>query len=135
MIVLDCSAAVEIVRETNEGNALRMLMVQGEEVIAPHLFHAEIACAFWKYARAGAYSGPRCVQLIQNAENLIDRYIPLDDFSVEAYAEGMRLRHSPYDMFYFILARRTGSTLVTMDKKLMQLCDEQGIEYVYRAAV
>ena len=135
MIVLDCSAAVEIVLDTPQGNAFEGLIREGERVIVPNLFHAEIACAFWKYARTGVYSEKQCVGFIEDARQMIDRFIPLDDFSIEALSEGVRLDHSPYDMFYFILARRNAATLMTMDRKLMQLCEEQGVDYVRTIAL
>ena len=46
MIVLDCSAAVDMVRETEAGRALRQLMLEGEEVISSQLFLIEVSNAF-----------------------------------------------------------------------------------------
>ena len=40
MIILDASAATEIVRGTPQGRAFEMLMLDGEEVSASTLFHA-----------------------------------------------------------------------------------------------
>jgi hypothetical protein len=37
MIVLDCSAAIEIVRETEAGRSLRLLMLDEEQVISSSL--------------------------------------------------------------------------------------------------
>lgn len=33
-------------------------------------------------------------------------------------------------MFYFMLARRLGATLFTLDRKLMALCEENGVDCV-----
>ena len=33
-------------------------------------------------------------------------------------------------MFYFVLARRTGGTLFTTDRKLMKLCLDNGVNCV-----
>ena len=33
-------------------------------------------------------------------------------------------------MFYFVLARRFGATLFTLDRKLIRLCEEQGVQCV-----
>ena len=52
MIVLDCSAAVAIVRETLEGNALRALMLENETTLTSEMFVAEVRNSFWKYVRA-----------------------------------------------------------------------------------
>lgn len=53
MIVLDCSAAMEIVKETEKGKALRMLMLEGEKTLAPYLFFSETANAAWKLCAFG----------------------------------------------------------------------------------
>lgn len=135
MIVLDCSAAMEIVRRTPEGSALQGLMLQGEEVVVPSLFHAEIANTLWKFVRAGKLSTQQVPEKVAMAQALISRTVPMEDFVAEAVLEATRLNHPAYDLFYFILARRTGATLLTMDNKLMQLCEEQGVNYVHPVAV
>ena len=35
-----------------------------------------------------------------------------------------------YGMFYFVLARRTGGTLFTVDRKLMKLCRDNGVNCI-----
>ena len=47
----------------------------------------------------------------------------------------MRLEHSSYDMVYFILARRTGATLFTLDKKLIELCLNNGVDCLYKTTL
>ena len=44
--------------------------------------------------------------------------------------EAMRLRHPVYDMLYFVLARRNAATLFTLDRKLQQLCLDNGVDCV-----
>ena len=44
--------------------------------------------------------------------------------------EAVRLNHSAYDMLHLVLARRTGSTLFTLDKKLQEACIETGVDCV-----
>ena len=48
----------------------------------------------------------------------------------EATKEAMRLRHPVYDMLYFVLARRNAATLFTLDRKLQQLCLDNGVDCV-----
>ena len=107
MIVLDCSAAVDMVRETEAGRALRQLMLEGEEVISSQLFLIEVSNAFWKYHKAGL----------------------LDDKTVCANIE-KAIAHPVYDMLYFVLARRNAATLFTLDRKLQQLCLDNGVDCV-----
>lgn len=128
MIVLDCSAAVAIMRDTAEGRAFRLLMEKGEMVIAPELFFAELGNALWKYARIGEVKGTQVKALFKRCASMVDRFYADGDLSVEAVSEAIRLDHSVYDMLYLVLARRMGATLFTLDRRLQALCMRQGVE-------
>ena len=45
-------------------------------------------------------------------------------------SEAIRVDHSLYDMLYFVLARRTSSTLLTCDRRLAKLCEQNGVDCV-----
>lgn len=45
--------------------------------------------------------------------------------------ESLRLGHSSYDLFYLVLARRTGATLFTLDKKMQELALDAGINSIW----
>lgn len=132
MIILDCCAAVEIVRETEEGRALQALFLEGEEVVTSQLFFAEIANAMGKYVKAGLADTKVASLHMDRAVDLVDSFIPLEENYVEAFSEANRLKHPAYDMFYLTLARRNGATLVTFDKKLIQLCESQGVDCIHQ---
>lgn len=127
MIVLDCSAAVEIVRGTSRGQGFRSLMLEGEVAITSGLFQAEIRNAFWKYVRAGILSARQAEVFISRAFELVDVYVPLEENAAESFAEAVRQSHSVYDLFYLTLARRNAATLLTADRKLSELCERMGI--------
>lgn len=131
MIVLDCSAAINIVRQTPEGRALKGLMIVGEKRIAPDLFRAEAANAFAKYVRAETYERTQSISFLQEAIDLVDEFHPLSENDIESLAESCRLEHPVYDMFYFTLARRYGATLFTEDRRLIDLCDHEGVECIH----
>lgn len=131
MIVLDCDAAVAIARDTPEGKALSGLMLEGERAIAPQLFANELAHTLEKYIRASYYDTQEALCVGQVAYALIDEFVDGDEFWEEACTEAIRLQHSSYDMFYLVLARRTASTLFTLDKRLQRLCLDNGVQSVY----
>lgn len=131
MIVLDCNAAVGMVMGTPDGKALRALVLEGELTIAPSLFYAELANALGKYVRGGYFDSGRAQEYAQSALALISRFEDVKNLWGEAMVESARLNHNAQDLFYFILARRTGSTLFTLDKKLQSLCLENGVNCVY----
>lgn len=127
MIVLDACAVVEMVRRTPEGLALRTLLLRNEKVISCDLIRAEVASVFRKLARTEGLTPQQAEQYLSASMFLIDEFYPLDDLQAEALQESIRLNHSTYDLFYFVLARRTGSTLFTLDRKLMDFCQKHGV--------
>ena len=130
MIILDCSAAIAIVRKIPEGQALSQLVSDDEKIIAPNLFYAELGNSLFKYARAGEIEESKVGAAIRAAENLVDGFRSEEDFLTEAVAEAVRLNHSVYDMLYFVLARREAATLLTLDQKLQNLCLDNGVNCV-----
>ena len=130
MIVLDCNAAVEIARGTENGNALMMLMNNNEKAIAPRFFAYELANVVSKYARGGYIARDAALELGHQAIDLIDEFQDDGNLWEEAVAESIRLKHSAYDLFYLLLARRNAATLFTLDRKLQQLCLDNGVNCV-----
>lgn len=128
MIVLDCSAAVDIVRRTPKGAILTERIFTGEPVVTSSLIHAELANALKKYVVAGLMSREDALNKMQAADQLVDSYANMAPDRIEALAEGLRLNHSTYDMFYFVLARHNAATLVTLDRSLAQLCKQEGVD-------
>ena len=135
MIVLDCSAAVAIVRETLEGNALRAPMLENETTLTSEMFVAEVRNSFWKYVRAQLMTIEEAEFYIEKAIGLVDEIVPLKENADEAFAEAVRQNHSVYDMFYLTLVRRSAGTLFSLDKKLVNLCTEMKLDCVKEVAL
>lgn len=135
MIVLDCSAAVAIVRETLEGNALRALMLENETTLTSEMFVTEVRNSFWKYVRAQLMTIEEAESYIEKAIGLVDEFVPLKENADEAFAEAVRQNHSVYDMFYLTLVRRSAGTLFSLDKKLVNLCTEMKLDCVKEVAL
>ncbi len=135
MIVLDCSAAVAIVRETLEGNALRALVLENETTLTSEMFVAEVRNSFWKYVRAQLMTIEEAEFYIEKAIGLVDEIVPLKENADEAFAEAVRQNHSVYDMFYLTLVRRSAGTLFSLDKKLVNLCTEMKLDCVKEVAL
>lgn len=130
MIVLDTSAAVDIVRLTEEGLALQALMLEDEKVISSDLLLPEIANVLRRLVRQGIISADEAQVLQEDAISLVDEFYPFEDFQTEVLSESIRLDHSAYDMYYFVLARRKAATLFTLDRKLIALCEQHGVNCV-----
>lgn len=133
MIVLDCSAAVEIARGTERGRAFRALMLEGEPVMTSGLFRVEVRNAFWKYVHAGLLASHDAEQYVDGALALVDVFVPLCENADEAFAEAVRQDHSVYDMFYLTLVRRSNGTLLSADRRLIALCEDMRLNCVAEA--
>lgn len=131
MIVLDTSAAIEIARGTEMGHKFERHTLDGERIISVDLFYGETCSSFSKYVRAQLMTREEAARMVERAIGLVDRFIPMKTLYTEAFSESLRLTHSPYDMFYFVLARRTAGTLFTMDRRLIKLALQNGVSCVY----
>ena len=130
MIVLDASAVIEMVQETDMGIALKGLALENERYITCELMRAEVASVFRKFVHTQGIDTEAADRHLAEATSLPDEYYPLEDLQSEALRESIRLDHSVYDMFYFVLARRTGATLFTTDRKLQDLCRKHGVNCI-----
>lgn len=135
MIVLDSCALVDIARQTDEGRALQQLMLVNEKAVSCDLIRAEIASVFRKLTKTEGLTASQAETYLGTALELIDEFVPMSELQTEAFRESVRLNHSTYDMFYFVLARRTGATLFTLDRKLIRLCQNHGVECVDEVAL
>ena len=132
MIVLDTSAIIEMARNTEVGVALRELMCPKERAVSCDLARAEIASVCRKLTRTEGITPEHAQRLFAECLELVDEFYPIADLQAEALGESIRLNHSTYDMFYFVLARRTGGTLFTADRKLMELSLSHGVNCIYQ---
>lgn len=130
MIVLDACAAIEMVRQTPVGNGLQSLMLCNEKVIAPELYRVEVGSVVRKIRRSEHLDKELANRYYDKVIALVDDFVPTPELSTEAFAESLRLDHSTYDMLYFVLARRTMGTLFTLDKRLIALCEQHGVNSI-----
>lgn len=135
MVILDCNAAVAIVRGTPEGEAFRALMLEGEEVRAPDFIHIELANVIWQLVRAGQVEESEVDTLLFKGLSIVDVMEPSGELVYEALSESIRLNHPVYDLLYFVLARRSHGTVFTLDKRLADLCAQNGVNVVQQVKV
>lgn len=131
MIVLDCNAAISIVGGTSDGEMLESLLLKGEAVVSPAFLCAEVTHVLAKRVRGDFSNKEEALEMGRMCLSLVDEFVPDTDLWEEALLESLRLGHSSYDLFYFVLARRNGATLFTLDRKLQQLCLDNGVSCVF----
>ena len=122
--VLDASAAANVVLRTRLALSLIEKLGRSELVIAPTIFHSEIANTLWKYARAGELSKDAALVCYEEAIGLVDAFEADETLTTEALSTAIRYSHSVYDLLYLILARRHGCKVLTVDNKLLALVEE-----------
>lgn len=119
--VLDASAAANIILRTELAPALIEKLKHSHLVIAPTLFHSEIANTLWKYVRSGDLDKETALTRYAEAIGLVDIFEADEQLAAEALFTAIRYNHAVYDMLYVILARRHGCSILTVDKKLIAL--------------
>ena len=117
MIVLDASAALEVLLRTEAASAVgRLIFDRRTSLHAPHLIDLEIAQVLRRYSTSGKITGTRGKQAL---EDLID--FPLTryphDFLLPRIWE-LRRNVTAYDAAYLALAEALGAVLVTRDARL-----------------
>ena len=128
IVILDTSAAVEIVLHRDSAKRLAEVVREADWVVAPTLFIAEVSNVFWKYQKFVDYPYPDCERDIEQAIALPDEYVNEIELYREAFKLGCTLDHPIYDMLYVVLARRNSARLLTMDKKLQIAANKAGVE-------
>jgi predicted nucleic acid-binding protein len=129
-IVLDANAGIEISLVREKSAMLSQFIEKSAKVITSQLYKAETTNVISKYVKGGYLNKDEALEKLSFCDGLIDEFFDISDHKEEALIESIRLNHSAYDFLYLVLARRNGARLITLDKKLRELCVKCGIETV-----
>jgi len=130
IVVLDVSAAVEIILKKEKKELFDSAFQSASWVISPDLYVSEITNVLWKYHKANIINHDDCMQYVEDGIALIDDFISSKELWKEALGESIRNSHSVYDMLYATLARRNEAQLLTNDGPLSKICSRLGIVVV-----
>ena len=128
IIVLDASAGIEIALSRENASKYEQIIEKASKIITSELYKAETANVLWKYNIAGLLNKEEALKRLRYCNELIDEYIDISANYEEALNEGIRIKHSVYDLLYLVIARRNGAILLTQDKKLKKIAKETGVE-------
>jgi predicted nucleic acid-binding protein len=127
-IVLDANCAIEIALNKQEGDRLKALLDESEQVLAPDLLIPEFVNALWKYHQFNQLSLSVCEQAIELLPALVGTFVPSQEIYREAFAlTRAQQSRAAYDMFYLALARREDAVLLTLDGTLKKEAKRAGI--------
>jgi predicted nucleic acid-binding protein len=117
VIVLDASAAVEIILQTEVGVALtRRLLTPESALHAPHFLDVEVAQVLRRFTLHGEVSPERARQAL---EDLVD--LPIERYSHQILLPRiwtLRQNLTAYDAAYVALTEILGATLLTRDGRI-----------------
>jgi predicted nucleic acid-binding protein len=130
IIVIDTSAAVEIVLQREHGAYLGRKVVKADWIIAPSLFIPEITNVFWKYYLFNDLPIELCEQAIDSAVMIPDEYVSGKELYKEAFTLGCFTQKPTYDMYFLVLARRNNGYLMTMDTVLKEVAKKNSIRVI-----
>lgn len=127
-VVLDASAGLAAVLGQEAGTAVLDGLAGAAVVIAPELFAAEVSSGLRKYVSARQLSLDLAAERLDSALKLVDRYHPMTALAQEVLREASVRRHSVYDLYYAVLARREGAAVLTIDARLRKLIATMNVQ-------
>ncbi|MGQ0814169.1 MAG: type II toxin-antitoxin system VapC family toxin [Gemmatimonadota bacterium] len=120
MIVVDASAAVEVLLKLRAADALMMrLFEESESLHAPHLFDVEVSQVVRRYWLRGDLTTARAAEALHDLADLpLTRY-PHDSLLKRIWE--LRQNLTAYDAAYVALAEALEAPLVTRDASLAKV--------------
>lgn len=125
VVVLDASAAVEIVLWTALGGGLAAHVAEAADVVVPDHFHLECAAALRRLELRGEVAPEVASAALEQVLTLRVRRVDTRPLLREAWS--LRANVTMADALYVVLARRLGAPLVTGDVRLTK-APKLGIE-------
>ena len=128
IMVLDPSAAAEIVLNRPHAKDLAKFLKEAAWVISPQLYAAEITNIFWKYYQFQDLPKDICERGIEKSLELVEELFNVEELCREAFVMACLMKLSVYDMLYLVLARRHDAVLMTLDEKLQHAAKKHSVK-------
>jgi predicted nucleic acid-binding protein len=128
LVVADASAVCEILLGRPKAYRFESALQKASFVLAPDLYVSELSNVLWKQHRDRLMSKNDCLESISDGIDYVDSFISAKTIWQEAFLLGAENDHSPYDTMYAEIARKNAATLITNDRKLAEICKNNGIQ-------
>lgn len=127
-VVLDANCAIEIALNKKEGERMKALLDESDQVLAPDLLVPEFVNALWKYHQFNQLSPELCDEALRVLLNLVEIFVPSAQIYRDAFALSRAQKtRAAYDMFYLALALRENAVLLTLDGTLKKEARRAGV--------
>ena len=129
-LVLDASAALEVVLERSRAGDFMRAIQEADTVMAPELLVPEVVNAIWKFHQFDSLDLSTCNRALELAIELADDLVSCRDLWREAFLLARKNGRPTHDMFYIALALREDAAIVTMDKALRKEAERHGVQVI-----
>jgi predicted nucleic acid-binding protein len=127
-VILDANCAIEIALNKKEGERLKALLDESDQVLAPDLLLPEFVNVLWKYHQFDHLSSELCDQALSTLLEMVDTFVPSREIYRDAFALSRAQKtRAGYDMFYLALALRENAVLLTLDATLKKEARRAGV--------
>ena len=127
-VVLDANCAIEVALNKKEGERLKALLDESDQVLAPDLLVPEFVNTLWKYQQFDQLSLELCDEALTRLLDLVDTFVPSPEIYRDAFALSRSQKtRAAYDMFYLALALRENAVLLTLDGTLKKEARRAGV--------
>jgi len=96
------------------------VLATADLIEVPDSFRAELVNVVWKWLKTKGLSLDLGLEVLQDAEGLIDRVIPTERLWERALELAVRYNHSAYDTLFIAAAELGETQVVTFDKRLLR---------------
>jgi predicted nucleic acid-binding protein len=127
-VILDTSAAVELVMARPAQQKVAMIVQKSYWVLAPSLFIYEVANVMWKYHRLLELKSKELETRLHQAIEIIDEYLQAEDLCQEAFGLSCKIGQPVYDAVYLAAARRRKAAILSLDRRIIGAAERLGIE-------
>ena len=118
-LVLDASAAVELVLARPRRSSVAEVLRESEWVFAPSLFVYEVTNALWKYHLIAGIKSTELQLALEQAIALANEFIAASALCAEALRIACKLDCPAYDAAYLAVAKHRGAMIVSLDHRLI----------------
>jgi predicted nucleic acid-binding protein len=132
-VVLDVSAAIEVVLGRPKQDFVASILKQADLVIAPSLYVYESVNTLWKYRTLADFPVHKLLDKAEYLIKLVDKYINMEDVYGDMLSLACEIDHPAYDAAYLLLGRKYKASLLTLDSRLIKAAEKAGVTALLEA--